>query len=309
MVAEKPYRVVAYYKYVLIDNPEEFSAEHLEFCKRIGVRGRIYVANEGINGQFSGTTAQCNEYISSLTSKEGFDGIDFKIDESETMAFKKIHVRHKREIVHSGLDKFGINPAIKTGKHLNADEFLELKDKEEVVLVDVRSKYETNVGKFKGAISFDIETFREFPEKVKELEPYKNKKIITYCTGGIKCEKASAFLLEQGFEDVAQLHGGIIRYAKETGGKDFDGKLYVFDARIVIDINEVNPTIISTCKHCGTSSARMVNCANPLCNDQFVLCEDCGWEHKGCCSDECKESPVVREYNGTGYYTKPGFTM
>lgn len=146
-------------------------------------------------------------------------------------------------------------------------------------------------------------------QKINELLPYKDKKIITYCTGGIKCEKASAFLLEQGFEDVSQLQGGIIKYAKETGGEDFDGKLYVFDGRIVVDINTVNPTIISTCVHCGVETAKMVNCANPLCNDQFILCENCGWEHKGCCSDKCKECPVVRPYDGTGYYTKPGYTM
>jgi UPF0176 protein len=139
---------------------------------------------------------------------------------------------------------------------------------------------------------------------VKELEHLKNKKVLTYCTGGIKCEKASAYLLEQGFEDVYQLHGGIIKYGMEAGGEDFEGKCYVFDNRIAVEVNTVNPTIVSCCHVCGTASDRMVNCANPSCNEHLAICETCGWELQGACSAECQDHPEKRHYDGTGYYQK-----
>jgi len=168
----------------------------------------------------------------------------------------------------------------------------------------VRSNYEHNVGRFKNAVTLDIENFREFPEKIKDLEQYKGKKILTYCTGGIKCEKASALLLKEGFEDVYQLHGGIIKYGKEAGGEDFEGECYVFDNRVSVPVNAVNPSIVSTCKNCGKTTAKMINCANPVCNEHFTQCDDCGWELDGCCSVDCKSNPRKREYDGTGYYVK-----
>jgi len=179
-----------------------------------------------------------------------------------------------------------------------------MKDRDDVVVLDVRSNYEHNVGRFKNAVTLDIENFREFPEKVKELEKYKGKKILTYCTGGIKCEKASALLLKEGFEEVYQLHGGIIKYGKEAGGEDFEGKCYVFDNRVTIDVNSVNPIVVSTCKNCGKTTPKMINCANPDCNEHFTQCDDCGWELQGCCTTECTTHPCKREYDGTGYYVK-----
>ncbi len=177
-------------------------------------------------------------------------------------------------------------------------------DQEDVIILDVRSNYEHNLGKFKNAVTLDIENFRDFPDKIKELEKYKDKKVLTYCTGGIKCEKASAFLLENGFENVYQLHGGIIKYGMEAGGEDFEGKCYVFDNRIAIDVNTVNPVVISKCFICGTASDRMVNCANVTCNVHVPVCEDCGWKYEGACSEACKCHPEKRPYDGTGYYAK-----
>ena len=152
--------------------------------------------------------------------------------------------------------------------------------------------------------SFDIKNFRDFPEKINELEKYKDKKIITYCTGGIKCEKASAYLLEKGFKNVYQLHGGIIKYGLEAGGEDFEGKCYVFDNRIVTDINKHNPKVISKCHICEKDCDRMVNCANPDCNKHVPICDSCSEQMEGACSTACKEHPKKRTYNGTGYYTK-----
>ncbi len=296
-----PYLAVAFYKYVPIEEAEVFAVKHLKYCQRLGIFGRIIVADEGLNGQLSGTVAQCEQYMSDLISDERFSKTDFKIDEADRLAFQKIHVRYKPEIVHSGLK--GIDPAHKTGKHLSAEEFKELKKKDNVVIVDMRSNYEHHVGRFKGAITLDIENFRDLPTKMNELAELKDKTVITYCTGGIKCEKASAYLLENGFNDVYQLDGGILKYAKTGGGEDFEGKCYVFDGRVVVDVNTVNPVLVSSCIHCGTPSARMINCVNELCNNQIVMCESCGWEWDGACSEACKHE-AKRAYDGTGYYTK-----
>ncbi len=296
------YRSVAYYKYVHIPEAEVFAVRHLKYCKRLGITGRIIVADEGLNGQFSGTMAQCVQYMNDLLADPLFEGTFFKIDECDKPSFTKMHVRYKPEIVHAGAK--AIDPNEVTGVHLNAKEFRELKDKENVVILDVRSEYEHRIGRFKNALTLDIENFREFPDKIQELEGLKDKTVITYCTGGIKCEKASALLIKSGFKDVYQLHGGVIQYSKDAGGEDFDGKLYVFDERVIVDVNTVNPTIISKCIHCGTESARMVNCSNLLCNDQVIICENCGWVWEGACSEECKETVTKRAYDGTGYYAK-----
>jgi UPF0176 protein len=300
------YLVLAYYYYTNIENPEEYTVRHLAYCKNLKLRGRIYISSEGINGTISGPCEACEQYMSDLKADPVFSGVQFKIDEHDGHAFNRMHVRFKTEIVHSGLrDPKVIDPTKETGKHLHGQDFLDMKDRDDVVILDVRSNYETRLGRFKNAVTLDIENFREFPGKIAELEQYKDKKVITCCTGGIKCEKASALLIKEGFKDVYQLHNGIIGYAKETGGKDFDGVLYVFDGRVSVPINDVNPTAIANCKVCGTPTVRNLNCANVDCNEQFNMCEPCSEELEGACSQECKVAPGKREYNGTGYYTRP----
>ncbi len=303
MKKESKFWVLAFYFYTPICDAEDFVIQHLKYCNQIGVKGRIYIAREGINGTLSGTPTQCKIYMDDLKSDPRFEDISFKIDDFNYNAFNRMHVRLKREIVYSGLEY--VNPIRQTGKHLHGKEFQEMMNQEDVVVIDVRSNYETRLGKFKNAVTLDLETFREFPSRLPELEKYRDKKVVTYCTGGIKCEKASAYLLEQGFKDVYQLYDGIIGYAKETGGKDFDGVLYVFDGRVTLPVNEVNPSIISTCIKCNKPVARNLNCANVDCNEQFVMCEPCAIEMEGCCSEACRKAPGKREYNGTGFYARP----
>ncbi len=298
----KAYTVLLYYCYSPIEDPEKFREEHHQLCLSLRLNGRIIVAGEGLNGTVSGKAEDCAAYMQAVKADARFAHTDFKIDHSDVPAFQKLHVRVKPEIVHSG---FGhVDPTKRTGIHLTPSEFKKMKEEEGVVVLDVRSNYEHGVGKFKNAVTLDIENFRDLPEKIEELEKYKGKKILTYCTGGIKCEKASAYLLEQGFSDVYQLHGGIIKYGIEEGGQDFEGKCYVFDNRIAIEVNTVNPTVISACFLCGTFSDRMVNCANPECNQHVPICEKCGWEMEGACSDACRTHPQKRSYDGTGYYAK-----
>ncbi|WP_091220489.1 oxygen-dependent tRNA uridine(34) hydroxylase TrhO [Mucilaginibacter gossypiicola] len=299
------YNTLLYYCYSTIANAEQFAADHLKFCKSLGLTGRIIVADEGLNGTVSGSVEACKTYMDTVHADERFAKTEFKIDEVDTPSFVKMHVRYKSEIVHSGLrDPNVIDPKQKTGKHLEPKEFLAMKDRDDVVVLDVRSNYEHSLGKFKNAVTLDIDNFRDFPDMINQLAQYKDKKILTYCTGGIKCEKASALLLHEGFPEVYQLHGGIIKYGKEAGGEDFEGKCYVFDNRLSVDVNSVNPVVISTCLNCGKTTPKMINCANPECNEHFTQCDECGTAMDGCCSDACKEHPRKRVYDGTGYYVK-----
>ncbi len=297
------YSVLLYYCYSEIEDPEAFREAHHLMCLELNLRGRIIIAPEGLNGTVSGLIADCEAYMDAVKSDPNFSDIEFKIDYLDEHAFTKLHVRVKPEIVHSTIT---INPRKKTGEYIEPDDFRKLlKEKpEDILILDVRSNYEHHVGKFKNAVTLDMENFREFPEKVKELEKYKDKKIITYCTGGIKCEKASAYLLEQGFENVNQLHGGIIKYGMEAEGEDFEGKCYVFDNRIVKDVNTVNPKVISRCYVTGEPTDRMVNCANPHCNLHIPMSEEGAEVFNGCCSEACSKNPDTRPYDGSGYYQK-----
>ncbi|WP_258103731.1 rhodanese-related sulfurtransferase [Marinoscillum sp. MHG1-6] len=298
------YSVLLYYCYSRIEDPEEFREQHHLRCLELGLKGRIIIAEEGLNGTVSGLAADCETYMQEVKDDPRFSDIEFKVDTAPEHTFEKLHVRVKPEIVHASLPN--IDPRKKTGGYVEPEEFREIlrAQPEDTVILDVRSNYEHNIGKFKNAITLDIENFRDFPEKVKELEHLKNKKVITYCTGGIKCEKASAYLLDQGFEDVHQLHGGIIKYGIEAEGEDFEGKCYVFDNRIVKDLNQVNPKVISKCFVTGKPSDRMVNCANPHCNKHIPMSEEGAEIYNGCCSEECSKNPEVRPYDGSGYYQK-----
>lgn len=298
----KNYLILLYYCYTHIEDPEAFREQHHLYCLANDILGRVIIAHEGLNGTISGTEEACERYMQELKADQRFAHTDFKVEPHDGHAFQKLHVRVKPEIVHSGLTH--IKPQEKTGVHLEPADFKRIKDSEDVVLLDVRSNYEHQLGKFKNALTLDMENFRDFPDKVKELESLKDKKIITYCTGGIKCEKASAFLLEQGFENVYQLHGGIIKYGLEAGGEDFEGKCYVFDNRIAVDVNQVNPVTVSVCYVCNTPCDRMINCANPVCNNHVAICEACGWQMDGACSVDCRTHPEKRPYDGTGYYQK-----
>lgn len=302
-----PFQTLLFYRYTHLDNAQEYAEQHLQFCKKLGLKGRILLGNEGINGAVSGTPEQCETYMQHLLQDGRFKGIEFKIDDVESLAFNKIHVRYRPEIVHFGV---AIDPEL-AATRLSASEVLAMKDQPNVIMVDMRNKVEHLVGKFKNAITLDLETFRDLPQHLPELEIHRDKKIIAYCTGGIRCEKATAYLIQQGFDHdkVFHIDGGIIKYAQQTGGVDFDGKCYVFDKRVTADVNIVNPTIISQCHVCGTPSARMVNCANPECNEHFVLCETCGEQLQGACSDACYQHPRRRIYDGTGYYARNGLQL
>ncbi|WP_338471883.1 rhodanese-related sulfurtransferase [Niallia sp. XMNu-256] len=300
----KQYRVLLYYKYVHIENPEEFASQHLAFCKEIGLKGRILVAEEGINGTVSGTVEQTDEYIKNMKADSRFSDIVFKVDEAEGHAFKKMHVRPRKEVVTLRLED-DVNPNETTGKYLEPKEFYEAMQDEDAVIIDARNDYEYDLGHFKGAIRPDIKAFRELPEWIREnKEQLEGKKILTYCTGGIRCEKFSGWLVNEGFEDVSQLHGGIVTYGKdpEVQGRLWDGQCYVFDERISVPVNQVEHVIVGKDYFTGEPCERYVNCANPECNKQILCSEENEHKYLRGCTHECRVHPrnlYVKEHELT----------
>lgn len=297
MTEKKQFRVLLYYHYATIDDPKLFVQDHLRFCRELGLKGRILVGREGLNGTVSGTTKQTQIYMDTLHQDPRFADMPFKIDEADSHVFKKMHVRPRKEIVALNLDK-DIDPHKLTGKHLKPKDFYETMQDEDVLLIDARNDYETQIGHFRNAILPNIRNFRDLPGWIeKNLSDFKEKKVLTYCTGGIRCEKFSGYLLRAGFKDVSQLDGGIVEYGKdpEVQGKFYDGKCYVFDQRISVPVNRTDEDVtVGHCHHCGKSCDRIVNCANPECNKQIICCEECEKRHHRSCSEACYHHPRNR---------------
>ena len=286
MNTEPKIQVILFYKFTQIDSPESFVDSHLDFCKSQGLLGKVLVAREGINGSLSGSKAQIERYKSYLSSQEQFSDIAFKEETSTFSPFKKMIVRAKKEIIRMDREL----DLTKTGRYISPEELLELYESgEDFIMLDTRNNYESRVGKFKNAVTPDIDNFRDFPEVLKAFEDKKSKKIVTYCTGGIRCEKATAYMVEQGFTDVYQLRDGIINFCQQYPNTIWEGKCFVFDQRLISDVDPEGGTI-SECVWCGGPTDRYSNCRNPLCDDLILMCEDCGSEKSDCCSEGCVES-------------------
>ena len=294
------YKTLLFYKYVSVKDSEGFVQEHLQFCKDLKVQGRILVGKEGINGSLSGTEKQINTYMKELRKYPEFSDITFKVGSSKDHIFQKMHVRTRDEICVLNLKK-DVDPSKETGTYIAPEEFKKLMESnEDFVIIDARNDYEWKVGKFKNAVTLDIEYFRDFPEKIKEIEKYKDKKVVTYCTGGIRCEKASALLKREGFKNVYQLEGGILNYSAQTDGSYFEGKCFMFDDRLVVPINKKEKKIISQCFHCKQPSDRFMNCPNIECNKLYICCEACDKKHQGFCCEECTKAKRIRDRRPVG---------
>ncbi|MCM3315941.1 rhodanese-related sulfurtransferase [Rummeliibacillus stabekisii] len=290
------YQVLLYYFYTKIKDPAQFAQEHLAYCQSNELKGRILVAPEGINGTLSGTVEATNAYMDYMRNNPLFEGIVFKIDEAEGHAFKKMHVRPKDELVNLHLEE-DINPNELTGEYLEPAEFLKRMQEDNTVVIDARNTYEYDLGHFRGAIRPDIQTFRELPEWINEnKEQFEGKQILTYCTGGIRCEKFSGWMKREGFDNVAQLHGGIVTYGKDevAKGQLWDGQCYVFDERIAVPVNQVEHVIVGRDHFDGEPCERYINCANPECNKQILCSEENEHKHLGGCMHECRVHPRNR---------------
>lgn len=293
---QKPYRVLLYYMYVPIDDPEEFTQEHKNLCQELELKGRIIIASEGINGTVSGTVEQTDRYMETMKKDPRFTDMIFKIDEADKHAFPKLKVRHRKELVTLRLED-DVNPNELTGKHLTPQEFYESIKDEDTVILDARNDYEYDLGHFRGAIRPDVQNFRDLPEWVRENKDLlEDKKIVTYCTGGIRCEKFSGWLLKEGFNDVAQLGGGIVTYGKdpEVQGELWDGQLYVFDERIGVPVNQKEHVVVGRDYFTGEPCERYVNCANPECNKKIICSEENEHKYLRSCSSECRTHPRNR---------------
>lgn len=290
MNLKSEYAVLLFYKFVDVPDAEQFAQDHLNYCRELGIKGRILIADEGINGTLSGTVQQAEQYMRDLRQNHLFADMVFKVDEADEHAFKKIFVRYKKELVTFRVED-ELNPNILSGKRLSPKEFYEHLQRDDVIVLDGRSGYEFDLGHFRNSIRPDVDSFREFPQWIREnMSEYKDKPILTYCTGGIRCEKLSGYMLKEGFQEVYQLDGGIVTYGKdpEVQGRLFDGKCYVFDERISVPINHTDEAVVvGRCHHCGSPSDRYINCANDACHLQHICCEECEAAYDGHCSEEC----------------------
>lgn len=282
---------LSFYKYHHIENPAAFRDFLYRTLEAVSVYGRIYVANEGVNGQISVPTAQFEQFREALFSIPFLNGIRLNIAvEDDGHSFYKLKIKVRSKIVADGLDDATFD-VTKRGHHLRAAEVNALLDQPETVVVDMRNHYESEVGYFRGAIRPDVETFREaLPVVEQALADQKDKPIVMYCTGGIRCEKASAYYLHRGFKNVFMVDGGIIEYShqceKEGLPNYFVGKNFVFDERMGERISE---DIVANCHQCGAPCDDHVNCANPACHILFIQCAACAARYHQCCSDKCAD--------------------
>ena len=268
-------RVLLYYKYIDVPDPVTEVQEHLALCKSLGLKGRIFIGTEGINGTCSGTDEACETYKKVMNAHPLFHGISYKESTEPDHVFKKIFVRHKKEIVGLRADV----EAKKAAPYITPKELHEALERgDNLVLIDMRNDYEAAIGKFRNAITLPIENFRDLPAYMPNLEQFKDADVVTYCTGGIRCERASALLLKHNFRSVRQLEGGIVRYLEEFPNGFYDGSLFVFDSRLAMRFPGQKPVYISECTHCRKPCDRYLNCADVSCHRLFICCEDC--EHK-----------------------------
>ena len=284
-------KTLSFYKYHQIEDPAGFRDALYLGLDKLQVWGRIYIAHEGINAQLSVPVQFYNDFYTFLYSIEFLTGVRLNVAiDDDGKSFFKLKILVRKKIVADGLNDNTFD-VTNSGKHLNATEFNSLTNDPSTVVVDMRNHYESEVGHFKNAICPDADTFRDsLPMVEKLLEDKKDKNVVMYCTGGIRCEKASAWMKHRGFKNVFQLNGGIIEYARQVNSEGlenkFIGKNFVFDERLGERISE---DIISVCHQCGKPCDTHTNCKNDGCHLLFIQCETCAQQLKGCCSEECKE--------------------
>jgi UPF0176 protein len=297
------YQVLLFYKYVTVENPEELKDYSLELCKKHNLIGRGIVASEGINFTFEGTTEDTEAFLVEFLKDTRFADMQIKRSVGTGKSFPKLSIKVKPEIVGTRFPK-EIDPTKKTGKYLKPEELRKwYEEDKDFVVVDMRNSYEFESGHFKKSIDPGMTASRELPELVDKIkEQTKDKTVLTVCTGGVRCEKMSAYLLHAGFDEskVYQLDGGMHSYMEKYPGKDFLGTLFTFDERLVMDFGGERE-VIGTCKRCNAKNEQYQNCANAECNMLFLICNDCmSSEGPGFCSEKCEKSTarVVQRVRG-----------
>lgn len=282
---------LSFYRYVQIEDPLKLRNDLFAYWQSLNVLGRIYVAHEGINAQLSVPEHNFEIFKTNLQQNPLFGGVPFKYAiQDDHKSFFALIIKVKKKIVADGLND-GTFDTTNVGIRLQPVEFHNMLDVPGTVVVDMRNRYESEVGRFENAICPNVKTFREeLPVVLDILKDKKDNNILLYCTGGVRCEKASAWLKHNGYENVFQLHGGIIQYVHEIKKQGleskFIGKNFVFDERLA---ERVTDDVLSKCHVCGEQCERQINCANPPCHTLHIQCEKCSEERKDYCSDKCME--------------------
>lgn len=284
-------RILLYYKYVPIQDPQAVVDTQKQLCKRLGLKGRILMSTIGINGTVDGTLEATQAYMDAMNQDDLFSGMDFKqsIVDGAYDYFPKLAVRVREEVVTLGIDHPYITPE-NTGVHLTPQQTHQLLEQhdEDVVVFDTRNDVEWAVGAFEGALKPDINNFRDLPAYIDQnLDQFKDKKVLMYCTGGVRCELATAYMKMKGVaKEVYQIEGGIHRYAEQYPDGFFRGKNYVFDGRVTV---KVNNDVLGSCHLCNESEDKYTNCINAQCNFHFISCDRCLIAFNNTCSVECKK--------------------
>lgn len=282
---------LSFYKYVRLPDPAAFRDELYITWKNLGVLGRTYVAQEGINAQISVPEANFEAFKAALNDYYFFKNLRLNIAvEDDGKSFFTLAIKVRDKIVADGIEDPSFDPS-DTGTHLNAENWNRLSDDTGTIVVDMRNHYESEVGHFENAITPDAATFREeLPMVADMLADKKDRNILMYCTGGIRCEKASAYMKYRGFKNVFQLEGGIIEYTRQAQAKGlknkFLGKNFVFDERLG---ERISTDIIAHCHQCGKPADTHTNCANNHCHILFIQCDACREQYEGCCSEKCRD--------------------
>lgn len=274
-----------------------------KLCEDLGLKGRIIIAPEGINGTVEGLTKNTEKYIEKMSKDKRFTDINWKKSKGTGNAFPKLSVKVRSEIVSLHLGDMDFDPNKVTGKYLTAEELHEwFESGKEFYIVDMRNDYEYLSGRFEESILPGLENFRDLKKELPRLEHLKNKTVLTVCTGGVRCEKASGFLMMSGFKDVYQLQNGIVTYMEKYPNEHFKGKLYVFDGRVTMGfgLSDSKHEIVGQCEKCLKPSENYINCATVGCHRHFIMCEKCLEKGLKTCPKGCdmrrkrqRENPVA----------------
>lgn len=292
------FEILLYYKYVQLSDPDSVRDTQRALCEKLSLKGRIIVATEGINGTVEGTKENTQEYINAMHTIKEFAGITYKRSIGTGVAFPKLSVRTRPEIVTTGIQNLDV--AKGTGKYLSSEKLHEwFEQKKEFYIVDMRNDYEYSSGFFDNFIPSGLKNFFDLKDVLPRLSHLKNKTIVTVCTGGVRCEKASGLLVQNGFADVYQLQDGIQTYMEKYPNQHFKGKLYVFDKRITIGFNTDDPShvIVGKCMLCEKFCDTYVNCEYNECHHHYISCKDCRDKETGFafCDKECKVHYIAQQ--------------
>lgn len=277
------FQILLYYKYVAVSDPEALRIAQKELCERLNLKGRIIVAHEGINGTVGGSIDATEEYIREMKKDPRFTDIHWKKSFGPEDTFPRLSIKVRPEIVTTKITDVELDPTKETATHLKPEELRAwYQQGKKFKVIDMRNTYEIGIGTFKDSIDPETMNFRDLPGSLEKLKVHKDETVLTVCTGGVRCEKASQYLKTQGFKDVYQLDGGIVTYMEKYPGKDFEGTLYVFDKRKKMDFCKPGERdVIGKCSICGGTTERVENCADDECHLQFICCDDCVKKYDG----------------------------